>query len=669
MPNRLARSSSLYLKQHADNPVDWWPWCEEAFEEAKRRDVPVLISVGYSACHWCHVMAHESFESEFIAKIMNRHLVCIKVDREERPDVDHIYMEALQMINNSGGWPLNMFCLPDGRPFYGGTYFPPDEKRAMQVMPWPQLVMKVSEFYKKQREECEGNADAVVKNLNHLSNAYVKQSRPWDPQLLFDAAEHIGKRHDDDYGGFGDAPKFPPCMTLDFLLSIRNTRTCEQDETMRDHIDKVVNTTLHGMAHGGIYDQVGGGFCRYSVDKYWLIPHFEKMGYDNGLLLDVFAKAFLQYQDALYPLILEETIGWLVREMASQNGGFMASIDADAGGKEGQFYCWNQEQIIEVLGEDLGKRFCEVYLISEKGTFEAGLSNPALSTSDLELRQSFFDARAKMLAARGQREKPGIDGKRLTSWNALLMRGIAEAGFALNRGEWVALAMATGEWLWAEMVEANGDVFPVAYDEGPQGVGTLNDYAFTAEAFLSLAARVELFEGGAAEKWIERAKLITDRALEVFGDSEHPGFFLSAQEQKDLIVRKKAWHDNATPSGNASMVHVLSILSVLYPDASYRETYNAITDVYPALIAQVSSAASHGMAAIVRDMTGIAVIRVNGAEHLYPALTQMMEEKPWRRIFFLPAEDPNQPDGFQLCVGQHCAVPTQELDRLIEQLF
>lgn len=669
MANRLANASSLYLKQHADNPVDWWPWCEEAFEEAKKRDVPVLISIGYSACHWCHVMAHESFESDYIAKLMNRYLVNIKVDREERPDVDHIYMEAVQMMNQSGGWPLNVFCLPDGRPFYGGTYFPPDEKRGMQVMPWPQMVMRVAEFYKKSREDCENNAEAVVRNLEHLSDAYVRQAKPWDPQLLFDAADHINQRHDDEYGGFGGAPKFPPSMTLDFLLAIRNTRTCSNDTEKSERIDKVVNTTLHAMAHGGIFDQFGGGFCRYSVDKYWLIPHFEKMGYDNGLLLDVFAKAFHQYQDALYPLIMEETIGWLVREMASDNGGFYSAIDADAGGEEGVFYCWNQDQIKEVLGDELGATVCETYLITEKGTFEGGLSNPALATSDLEQRQKLFDARMQLLAQREKREKPGVDTKRLASWNALLMRGIAEAGFALGRAEWVGLAEATGEWLWAEMIDSEGEIFPVAYADGPTGVGTLNDYAYIAEAFLSLASRIELFAPGSSMKWVDRAQVIVDRAIDKFHDSVNPGFFLSNEGQPNLIVRKKEWHDSAIPSANAGMLHALSSLSAITGDGRYREIYQNVVDLYPALISQVSSAASHGMAAIVRDLTGVAVVRTNGAEQYYADIIEGMSAKPWRRVFFLPAENLDQADGFQLCVGQHCSVPTTQIDQLFEQLL
>ncbi|MEM9026228.1 MAG: thioredoxin domain-containing protein, partial [Verrucomicrobiota bacterium] len=652
----------------ADNPVDWWPWCDEAFEEAKRRDVPLLISIGYSACHWCHVMAHESFESDYIAGLMNRYLVCVKVDREERPDVDHIYMEAVQMMNQNGGWPLNVFCLPDGRPFYGGTYFPPDEKRGMQVMPWPQLVMRISEFYKKERAECESNAESIVKNLEHLSDAYVRQAKQWDPRLLFEAADHINERHDDEYGGFGGAPKFPPSMTLDFLLAVRNTRTCAQDPELVERIDKVVNTTLHGMAHGGIFDQFGGGFCRYSVDKFWLIPHFEKMAYDNGLLLDVYAKAFHQYQDAMYPLIMEETIGWLVREMASDEGGFFSAIDADSGGEEGVFYCWNQEQILEVLGDELGSEVCDAYLITEKGTFEGGLSNPALSTSDLNRRQSLYDARMQLLAKRESREKPGIDRKRLTAWNALLMRGIAEAGFSLGRSDWVGLAEATGEWLWAEMIETAGDVFPVAYPEGPIGVGTLNDYAFTAEAFLALASRVELFAQGSAERWVDRAKVIVDRAIEKFLDTQKPGFFLTASDQNDLIVRKKDWHDNAIPSANAGMMHALSSLASITGDGCYREIYQEMVDLYPALISNVSSAASHGMAAIVRDLTGVAVIRVNGVEHLYPDLIEGLSAKPWRRVFILPADDPDQADGFQLCVGQHCTVPTMQIDRLFEEL-
>ena len=669
MPNRLKDTKSLYLKQHADNPVDWWPWCPEAFEEAKKRDVPVLISIGYSACHWCHVMAHESFEDEYIAGLMNKHFVNIKVDREEHPEVDQIYMDAVTMITQSGGWPLNAFCLPDRRPFFGGTYFPPDDRRGGQIIPWPQLLMRISEHFKKSRKDCEENGANILKNISHQNDAYVRQAKSFDPQILFDAAQHIAETHDDEYGGFGGAPKFPPSMTIDFLMAVRATRKCEQDSQLAERIDQVVNTTLHGMAHGGIFDQVGGGFCRYSVDKFWLIPHFEKMGYDNGLLLDAYAKAFLRYQDALYPLVLSETITWLNREMRCDAGGFYASLGAASEGKAGIFYCWTPEQVKAVFGEDDAKEFCKIYHITSSGTFEDGLSNPALATNDIQKRQSLADVREQLLAAREQRVRPGCDTKRLTSWNALLARGIAEAGFALNHWPWVELAVNTASWIWAEMTGEDGAVYRVAYPEGRSDEpGTLQDYTYTAEAFLSIASRIELYRPGAAQPWIDRAQAITDYAIHHFSDSEKAGYFFTSQDQTDLAVRKKEWHDNAIPSSNGALMHIFSSLHALTGDGKYRAELERLVEVAPALIAHVSSSAAHAMSAIVSDLMGVAVIRMNGTETVQPTLIELLGEKPWRRAYFLPSEDPNQSDGFQLCIGTHCTVPTIDPEALAEEL-
>ena len=361
MPNRLTLENSLYLQQHADNPVDWYTWGDDAFKAAESSGKPLLVSIGYSSCHWCHVMAHECFEDEYIASIMNKHFVCVKVDREERPDVDQIYMEAVQMIQQQGGWPLNVFCLPDGRPFFGGTYFPPED-RGQGLIPWPQICMRISDFYKRSRSELVENAEAIEKNI--LSAAQESsvglESGELTADHLTEAVLGICGNHDDRYGGFGDAPKFPPSMTLNFLCAIRPN----VDSELAARIDVVTHTTLRAMAHGGIFDQVGGGFARYSVDAHWLIPHFEKMLYDNALLIDAYTRGWLDTREPLYAAVVEETIDWLEREMSAPEGAFYAALDADSEGKEGVYYVWTPEEVDTVLGLSVARDLRASYNIT-----------------------------------------------------------------------------------------------------------------------------------------------------------------------------------------------------------------------------------------------------------------------------------------------------------------
>jgi uncharacterized protein YyaL (SSP411 family) len=390
MPNQLHLQKSLYLRQHADNPVDWLPWGAEAFARAKKEDKPILVSIGYAACHWCHVMAHESFEDESIAKLMNTHFVCIKVDREEHPEVDSVYMEAVQMMNGQGGWPLNVFCLPDGRPFAGGTYFPPDETRGHALVPWPQLLMRVADYFQRQREDLTENATAVLGNLRAGNAPHKATGEALHPEDVLKAAAKLLASQDKDYGGFGSEPKFPPAMALDFLLVLRGTAAVEEGDTaLGREIDQCINRTLTAMAHGGIYDQFGGGFSRYSVDRHWLIPHFEKMLYDNALLIGCYSRGWQRYNKPLYKAVVEETLDWLQRELQLPDGSFAAALDADAKGGEGSTYTWTPEEVEQVIGKEAAAQICEAYGISETGNFEAtGRCQPALLEPDAGIRAS-----------------------------------------------------------------------------------------------------------------------------------------------------------------------------------------------------------------------------------------------------------------------------------------
>ncbi|MFY8228842.1 MAG: thioredoxin domain-containing protein, partial [Opitutales bacterium] len=503
MSNRLAHESSLYLRQHEANPVHWWPWCAEAFAEAKAKNKPVLVSVGYSSCHWCHVMARESFEQPWVADLMNQHFVCIKVDREERPEVDKLMMDAVQMIQGHGGWPLNCFCLPDGRPFFGGTYFPPEDRGHGQV-PWPQLLMRVSDFYHRNKSELAANADAIAQNLTHLTRAPDADGSAPMPDDLVAAARRICEQHDDTFGGFGAAPKFPAPHTLNLLLGLRGAAAIEADRALATRIDAVLTITLGAMARGGLFDQVGGGFHRYCVDRDWTVPHFEKMLYDNAQLLGTYAEAWARYRDPLYVDICEETVGWLLREMRTANGLFAASLDADTDHHEGTTYVWTAPEVAAVLGDEAFP-FAQAYGLSDKGNFE-GKNIPKLK-GDHAARKRFAGARAKLLALRDQRPQPSRDDKNLLSWNALLVGNLAKAGWILGRKDWVELALKTEALLWTRFAREDGArLLSVAHGDKTTLDGNLSDFAWLAEAELSLAAYAPWARPGTTHPYAARAE-------------------------------------------------------------------------------------------------------------------------------------------------------------------
>ncbi|MFW6353665.1 MAG: thioredoxin domain-containing protein, partial [Verrucomicrobiota bacterium] len=609
MPNRLADQPSLYLRQHADNPVDWYPWGEEALARAAAEDKPIIVSIGYSACHWCHVMAHESFEDSYIAGLMNEHFVCIKIDREERPDLDHFYMDAVQMMNNGhGGWPLNVFCLPDGRPFAGGTYFPPDDKRASGIVPWPQLLVRVSDYFQRQRADLEENAHAVLANLRAGNQPVGATGDAFPPAQLLACAEAIAQAHDDEYGGFGQAPKFPPAMALEFLLSLRHTRSAEARPALARRLDEVINTTLTAMAHGGLFDQIGGGFARYCVDRHWIIPHFEKMLYDNGLLLGLYSRAARMYPKPLYAAVVEETIGWLEREMAAPAGGYYSALDADSEGEEGRFYVWDPDRVKAVLGEADGAAFCEAYGITETGNFEHGQSQPVLLEPDFETRAAFADQRARLLRARAQRMPPGRDEKVLVAWNTLALGGLAEAAWTFGRRDWMERARALFDGIWDTLVATEGGELRLArgaYEGESFGQGVLDDYASLAEASLDLAAYLDWLEPGAAATYIDRARQLAETVFARFDDREGLGFFYTDERQNDVLQRKKEWFDNATPSGQSGLLHVARDLAQLTGEASWAERFEQLSAAYPGYAERAPQAIGHALAAITQAATGV----------------------------------------------------------------
>lgn len=665
MQNRLAQEDSLYLQQHKNNPVDWWPWCPEAFQKAQELDKPILISIGYSSCHWCHVMAQESFSSPYIADIMNRHFICIKVDKEERPDLDQIYIEAIQMIQQHAGWPLNAFCLPDGRPFFGGTYFPAKDT-GHGIVPWPQLLMRIHDFYSKNRAELEENADNIVKNMWAANTPTHPGSPAFKNTDLIQAAKTICKTYDEDWGGFGTAPKFPPSMIINFLLELKHSETCNKnDAQLSQALDTVIAHTLTALAHGGIYDQLAGGFCRYSVDRFWSIPHFEKMLYDNALLIESYAKAWSRYPHPLFQAIVEETITWLESDLKLANGLYAASINAESEGIEGKYYAWTPEEIKQVLGKEQGRAFCTTYHISPEGNFESKTSIPALTESDFDQRMAFTSARYHLLEARHKRIAPSRDEKVITAWNALVAQGLAQAAFIFNKPEWMQRALDILNTLWSFLNETTHRLPSVLYKKEHKGE-TLQEQAYYAQACLSVAQKADWIHPGASEELITRAQTLTKAIIKHYKDPHLAGFFMSPDDGEALIVRKKEWWDNALPSGNACMAHVLSQLYHLTGQSIYQSEYQELKKAYAQLIQQSPQGIAHALTAFTAEAVGIASIHIKEAID-WGSIQSDFSQKPHRSVFLLQ-ETGHPHQEHQLCVGTQCVKSSSSMRTLTDLL-
>src|SRR6187549_1700481 len=545
MANRLAQETSPYLLQHRDNPVNWYPWGPEALARARELDRPILLSVGYSACHWCHVMERESFEDPDTAAYMNEHFVSVKVDREERPDVDALYMEAVQAMSGHGGWPMTVFCDPDGVPFYGGTYFPPDESRGM---PSFRMVMEaVVEAFHNRRDELRARAPGTRSRLGAIGRVEPAEDTP-DGEMLDAAVATLREAADMERGGFGGAPKFPPSSALELLLARGET--------------EVVERTLDAMMAGGIYDQLGGGFARYAVDAAWLVPHFEKMLYDNALL----ARAYLHGWQALghdrYRRVCEETLDWMLREMRGPEGGFYSALDADSEGEEGRFYVWTPDEVRAVLGER-ADAVIQFYGVTEDGNFEGRNVLHRAGGAAAPEPDGLDEARRALLEARAGRERPGLDDKRLASWNALAIAALAEAGAVLDRPDYLEAARRCADFVLGMLCDREGRLLRSFKDGEARLNAYLEDHAFLLEALLSV------YEATFEERWFERGQMLADTMVARFGDPERGGFFSTSSDHEALIARRKEIGDHPIPSGNSAAALGLLRLAALTGDRSY----------------------------------------------------------------------------------------------------
>ena len=580
--NRLINETSPYLLQHAHNPVDWYPWGEEALQKAQQEDKPILLSVGYSACHWCHVMEHESFENEDTAALMNQHFVSIKVDREERPDIDNIYMQAVQAITQQGGWPMTVFLTPDGRPFYGGTYFPPrDRQYGQQTMPgFPRVLRTIADLYKNQREEMEDQANQIADYLKQRSGTPLRSKDGISPtgvmplEMLSTASRELASEFDPVHGGFGNAPKFPNTMALEFLLRIHQHRLRGEIGTKATRPElEIVEVSLQHMADGGIYDQLGGGFHRYSVDAEWLVPHFEKMLYDNALLSRLYLHTYLVTNNPLYERIVEETLDYVVREMVSPEGGFYSTQDADSEGEEGKFFTWTPAEIQAALPPEDAALFMQYYGVTRRGNFEGKnilhVEQDAQTVADkaqvsLEtLQASLKRSREVLFRVREKRVKPGRDEKILTSWNGLMLRSFAEAARFLDRPDYLQVATNNAGFLLSELYR-NGRLQRTYKDGHARLNGYLEDYVFLADGLLAL------YEASFNARWFVEAHRLVDEAIALFADERNGGFFDTGIDHEALISRPKDIMDNATPAGNSVAVDVLLRLAAFTGEQEYR---------------------------------------------------------------------------------------------------
>ncbi|WP_026904887.1 thioredoxin domain-containing protein [Pedobacter glucosidilyticus] len=667
MPNRLIHSSSPYLLQHANNPVDWYPWGEEALTKAKVENKLLLVSIGYSACHWCHVMEHESFEDEEVAKLMNRFFVCIKIDREERPDIDQIYMNAVQLMTGRGGWPLNCFCLPDQRPIYGGTYFPKKD--------WKNLLTNLAHFWDTKPDEAIEYAVRLTEGIQQADKlAIVKEHQPYSLKNIEDALTPWKKLFDFSEGGHNRAPKFPMPNNWAFLMKVAHLL---KDEAA--HV--IVRLTLDKMAAGGIYDHLGGGFARYSVDGKWHIPHFEKMLYDNGQLLSLYADAYKWCKEERYKEVVYETVAWLKREMTSPEGGFYSALDADSEGVEGKFYTWHKTEIDELLGAD-AELFNAYFEITEEGNWEEEeINNPWIRKEKEDVAKHFglaiddFNSKIKQAKAilfqqRSTRVRPGLDDKILTSWNALTIKGLCDAYKAFADEEFKSLALNNAQFIIKNLYKENGGLYRT-YKDGKASINAfLDDYALLAEAFISV------YEITFDENWLLESKKLCDFVTAHFHDEESGLFFYTSDEDEALIARKYEVMDNVIPASNSVLAWNFKKLAIFYDCQNYQHIYQHMLKTVEPHIKSYASAYSNWASLLLNEIQGSFEIAITGSD--FEEKRKELEKYYIPNKIILGGEKGNLPllqDKFIgdtrifVCENKTCQLPLSEVEEAIKQIY
>ncbi|MGZ4704611.1 MAG: thioredoxin domain-containing protein [Acidimicrobiales bacterium] len=675
--NRLADETSPYLRQHADNPVDWYPWGDEAFEAARRADKPILLSVGYSACHWCHVMAHESFEDADTAAIMNELVVSVKVDREERPDVDAIYMEAVQAMTGQGGWPMTVFLMPDGRPFFGGTYFPKAARGNM--LSFTDLLRRIDDVWRTRRDDLVSQADDLTESIARGSQLPTREDIP-GPDVLDGTYASLAAQFDPAWGGFGQAPKFPQTMSLEFLL--RAHAHNRSPETLA-----MVTTSLDAMASGGIYDHVGGAFARYSVDERWLVPHFEKMLYDQALLARVYLHAWQVTGEARYRQVLDETIEYVARDLRHRGGGFYSAEDADSldpegHAEEGRFYTWSLAELDEILGP-LTDVAAAWWGVTEGGNFEGRTILHRPGRGDLVRPPDAARARRELFDEREGRPRPGLDDKVLTEWNGLMLATLAEAAHATGNHGWLVDAVQTAEFLLAHLRRADGRwlrSWQAGTDLGDGATGhggRAQHLAYAADYGALLDAFTRLAEATGEARWVDEARKVADDLVDLFWDDEHGGVFTTGRDAEALVTRPKDLMDNATPSANSLAAVGLLRLAGLTGDDRHTERAAAILRLLAEPATRHPMAFGHLLAALDLWNSGTTEIAIVGDR---PDLVRAVAERyrpnavlAWGQPYPSPLWDDRDPgpDGAgqaYVCRDFACQRPVGTVAELGDQL-
>jgi uncharacterized protein YyaL (SSP411 family) len=663
--NDLIRETSPYLLQHAHNPVNWLPWSEEAFDLAKKENKLVLISIGYSACHWCHVMEHESFEDEEVATWMNRHFVCIKVDREERPDVDQVYMTAVQLMTQKGGWPLNCFTLPDGKPIYGGTYFPKEN--------WIQVLRSLHQTFTTRLDEVLDYAAKMQEGIQRSELIDTPQEmKAFSEEKLHELVLRWTHSFDNREGGSNRAPKFPLPNNYEFLLAYASKN---QDEKVLNHS----LLTLDKMAFGGIYDQVGGGFCRYSVDVLWKVPHFEKMLYDNAQLLSLYAKAYQKTQNESYKTLVYQTTTWLDREMTTQEGGFYSALDADSEGEEGKFYVWKINELQDLLGVDFSW-VKEYYNINQLGYWEEGnyilmktvhneqfAKKINLSSADFESKINKVNS--LLLEARKNRVRPGLDNKCLTSWNAMMIKGLVDAYFAFSDDLFLHTASKNLKWIEKNMLSVDLHLYH-NFNGGKATIdGFLEDYAHLIEAYISM------YQASFDEYYLEQAKKLTDKAKELFQDSNSKMFYFT-KENSGLIARKMDINDNVTPATNSVMCKNLFVLGTYFHEEEYlKDAQQMLQNVYDGM-EQYGSGYSNWAQVLMYFVYGVKEVCITGPNWKSNLKEIAKNYLPFclfsggKTSSLLSAKGKNfEEDLFYVCENKTCSFPEKSLTIFVQNLI
>jgi len=656
MANLLCNQQSPYLLEHAHQPVEWMPWGRDALELAKSADKPLLLSIGYASCHWCCRMSEENFEDSYVASIMNRHFICIKIDREERPDLDQTYMEAVRMFNQSAGWPLHIFCMPDGSPFWGGTFFP-KEDNGQGIAPWPQVLMRIAEHYRKARHELQENADHARANLEHSNHANLANPDDWHPLLLLQAASKLCSAHDDTDGGFTPAPKFPSPMKIDFLLAVSEAQSVRQNPQLSSRIEECVSQTLTNLATRAIQDPLGGGFFRYALDAEWNSPHFEKMLSDNALLISTFAKAHRKFKNPLYEKIVRQTLQWTEDALCEEDVGFACSLSAEINGVEGAHYLWNMDELTEVLGTERGKTYAKK--LSPIGSSKEDAYLPRSIPLDQDWDAETDQQTLRMLAEkRSQRTAPSADRKCLLTDHALLARALIDAGVSFSSRDWIGRAHTLLLWMEGTYARQGQTVSSVRFPDGSLSQhGFLEDYAFWTEAQLAFAAIAEPFGYEPAEEWIARAEGMANFIRSKFKDERVAGYFAtSADQSSPPPVRKKFWFDNALPSGNSSLLRIFHTLRLIGKKRdTWAQEYTEALGGYVKIAQNTPEGIGHALAAISEGQVG--VVTITGEVPFLQLCTQKLAKYPHRPVYFFAADQKKMTVN-----GQDAEPPTDPAD-------